>query len=119
MNLQIRWGRCRCDGLASGRTLLAPFGNCLGYHPNPPLESEFPNRLDGLFNLSGEMDLLAWRFIFCFWGDLGVIGGHVRRTWRMGIPTSGRSPSECVVTAKELKLPTCNKEYEIQLFFTR
>gem|GEM_PF-3137529 len=39
MKLQVRWGGCRCDGLASGRTSMTWFRNCLGYHRNPPLES--------------------------------------------------------------------------------
>ena len=39
MKLQVRWRGRRCDGLASGRTSMTRFGNCLGYHRNPPLES--------------------------------------------------------------------------------
>ncbi len=68
MNLQVRWGGCRCDGLASGRTSMTWLRSCLGYHPNLPSNrgSQIGSMVSSICRGNGIVGL-AFHFLFFGW----------------------------------------------------
>ena len=68
MKLQVRWGCRRCGGLASGRTSMTRFGNCLGCNPNPSSNRNFLIgsmgssicRGNGIVGLAVHFRFLGW-----------------------------------------------------------